>query len=186
MLHFLDVSGSEGRNPVEDFKIINKELEKYSEKLAKRKQVIVANKIDIMQNEDLLKEVENLAKKENLELFKISAATGEGVKELIKRVSELLKELPKEDIIEGIEDRVVYTLKEDEDEFEIDIVDGEFIVSGPAVERLMGRVNIQDNESMHYFQKQLNELGIEAKLKEKGIKEGDTVKILEWEFEWYN
>ena len=161
-------------------------MEKYSEKLSKRKQVIVANKVDIMQNEDLLKEVENLAKKENIELFKISAVTGEGVKELIKRVSELLKELPKEEIIEDIEDRVIYTLKEDEDEFEVEIIDGEFIVSGPAVERLMGRVNIQDNESMHYFQRQLNELGIEGKLKEKGIKEGDTVKILEWEFEWYN
>lgn len=186
LLHFLDVSGSEGRNPVEDFKIINKELEKYSEKLAKRKQVIVANKIDIMQDEELYKQVEELAKKEGLELFKISAATGEGIKELMKRVSELLKELPKEEIIEGVDERVIYTLKDDEDEFEINVVDGEYIVSGPAVERLMGRVNIQDNESMHYFQKQLNELGIEARLKEKGIKEGDTVKILEWEFEWYN
>ena len=186
LLHFLDVSGSEGRNPVEDFKAINTELKKYSEKLSQRKQIIVANKADIMQDETLYKEIEELAKKEKLELFKISAATGEGVKELIKRVSELLKELPKEEIIEGIEDRVIYTLKDDEDEFDIDIIDGEFIVSGPAVERLMGRVNIQDNESMHYFQKQLNELGIEAKLKEKGIKEGDTVKILEWEFEWYN
>ena len=186
LLHFLDVSGSEGRNPVEDFDTINSELKKYSEKLSTRKQVIVANKIDIMQDEELYKQVEELAKKEGLELFKISATTGEGIKELMKRVSELLKELPKEEIIEGVDERVIYTLKEDEDEFEINVVDGEYIVSGPAVERLMGRVNIQDNESMHYFQKQLNELGIEAKLKEKGIKEGDTVKILEWEFEWYN
>ena len=68
----------------------------------------------------------------------------------------------------------------------VEVVDGEYVVSGPAVERLMGRVNIQDNESMHYFQKQLTELGIEAKLKEMGIKEGNSVKILEWEFEWYN
>ena len=78
------------------------------------------------------------------------------------------------------------TLKEDKDEFDVEVIDGEYIVSGPAVERLMGRVNIQDNESMHYFQRQLNELGIEARLKNMGIKEGDTVKILEWEFEWYN
>ena len=81
---------------------------------------------------------------------------------------------------------MVYTLKDDKEEFEIEVIDGEYIVSGPAVERLMGRVNIQDNESMHYFQKQLSSLGIEAKLKQKGIKEGDSVKILEWEFEWYN
>ena len=102
------------------------------------------------------------------------------------RVSELLKELPKEELIEESEERVIYTLKDDKDEFEIEIIDGEYVVSGPAVERLMGRVNIQDNESMHYFQRQLSELGIEAKLKEMGIKEGDSVKILEWEFEWYN
>ena len=186
LLHFLDVSGSEGRNPVEDFKTINLELKKYSEKLSTRKQVIVANKVDIMQGDTLYKEVEELAKENGLELFKISAVTGEGIKELMTRISELLKELPKEELIEPEEERVIYTLKDDKDEFNIEVIDGEFIVSGPAVERLMGRVNIQDNESMHYFQKQLNELGIEAKLKEKGIKEGDTVKILEWEFEWYN
>lgn len=186
LLHFLDVSGSEGRNPVDDFKVINEELKKYSEKLSTRKQVIVANKIDAMQDEKLLKEVEEMAKENEIELFKISAVTDEGIKELMKRISELLKELPKEDIIEPIEERVVYTLKDEEDEFEIENVKGEYIVSGPAVDRLMGRVNIQDNESMHYFQKQLRELGIEAKLKEKGVKEGDTVKILEWEFEWYN
>ena len=186
LLHFLDISGQEGRNPVDDFNTINKELKKYSEKLATRKQIIVANKIDVMQDDTLYKEVEKLAKENNLELFKISAATGEGIKELMTRVSELLKELPKEELIEETEERVVYTLKEDKDEFDVEVIDGEYIVSGPAVERLMGRVNIQDNESMHYFQRQLNELGIEARLKNMGIKEGDTVKILEWEFEWYN
>lgn len=186
LLHFLDVSGLEGRNPVEDFKIINEELKKYSEKLSTRKQVIVANKIDVMQDENLYKQVEELAKEKGLEIFKISAATGEGIKELMQYISKLLKELPKEETIESSEERVVYTLKDDKEEFDVEIIEGEYIVSGPAVERLMGRVNIQDNESMHYFQKQLRELGIEAKLKEMGIKEGDSVKILEWEFEWYN
>ena len=186
LLHFLDVSGSEGRNPVEDFNIINEELKKYSEKLSTRKQVIVANKIDVMQDDSLYQEVEKMAKEKEIEIFKISAATGEGVKELIAEISKLLKELPKEETIEATDERVVYTLKDDKEEFEVEVVDGEYIVSGPAVERLMGRVNIQDNESMHYFQKQLSQLGIEAKLKQKGIKEGDSVKILEWEFEWYN
>ena len=186
LLHFLDVSGSEGRNPVEDFNIINEELKKYSEKLSTRKQVIVANKIDVMQDDSLYQEVEEMAKEKGIEIFKISAATGDGVKELIGAISKLLKELPKEEIIEATDERVIYTLKEDKEEFEVEVIDGEYIVSGPAVERLMGRVNIQDNESMHYFQKQLASLGIEAKLKEKGIKEGDSVKILEWEFEWYN
>ena len=186
LLHFLDVSGAEGRNPVEDFKIINEELKKYSAKLSTRKQVIVANKMDVMQDTSLLDEVEKMAKEKEIEIFKISAATGDGIKELMKRVSELLKELPKEEIIEDTDERVIYTLKENKDEFKVEIVNGEFVVSGPAVERLMGRVNIQDNESMHYFQKQLSDLGIEARLKLMGIKEGDTVKILEWEFEWYN
>ena len=186
LLHFLDVSGSEGRNPVEDFNIINEELKKYSEKLSTRKQVIIANKIDVMQDDSLYQEVEKMAKEKQIEIFKISAATGEGVKELIAAISKLLKELPKEETIEATDERVVYTLKDDREEFEVEVIDGEYIVSGPAVERLMGRVNIQDNESMHYFQKQLSSLGIEAKLKEKGIKEGDSVKILEWEFEWYN
>ena len=186
LLHFLDVSGAEGRNPVEDFNIINEELKKYSEKLSTRKQVIVANKVDIMQDESLYNKVEQMAKEKNIEIFKISAATGEGIKELMQSISKMLKELPKEETIEALDERVIYTLKEDKEEFEIEVIDGEYIVSGPAVERLMGRVNIQDNESMHYFQKQLLQLGIEAKLREKGIKEGDSVKILEWEFEWYN
>jgi len=186
LLHFLDVSGSEGRNPVEDFEVINEELRKYSEKLSTRKQVIVANKIDVMQDDSLYQEVEKLAKEKGLEIFKISAATGEGIKELMQVISKLLKELPREETIEASDERVVYTLKDDKEEFEVEIIDGEYIVSGPAVERLMGRVNIQDNESMHYFQKQLNQLGIEAKLKAMGIKEGDSVKMLEWEFEWYN
>ena len=186
LLHFLDVSGAEGRNPVEDFHIINKELKKYSEKLATRKQVIVANKIDIMQEDSLYKQVEQMATENGLELFKISAVTGEGIKELIQRVGVLLKELPKEELLESTEERVVYTLKEEEEDFKIEVIDKEYVISGPAVERLMGRVNIQDNESMYYFQKQLTELGIEAKLKAMGIQEGDSVKILDWEFEWYN
>ena len=142
--------------------------------------------MELVEKYSELKEVENLARENNFELFKISGVTGEGIKDLMVRVSELLKELPKEELIEESEERVIYTLKDDKDEFEIEIIDGEYVVSGPAVERLMGRVNIQDNESMHYFQRQLSELGIEAKLKEMGIKEGDSVKILEWEFEWYN
>ena len=103
----------------------------------------------------------------------------------MKYISKTLKTLPKEDLIET-EEKIVYTLNEEKSNFKIEIIDGEYIITGPAVERLMGRINIGDNESMHYFQKSLRELGIEEELKKKGIKEGDTVKILEWEFEWYN
>lgn len=184
LLHFLDVSGQEGRNPVEDFYAINKELKKYSEKLSTRKQIIVANKIDVMENEELMKQVEELAKKENLELYKISAATKQGVEELIDHVTEVLKELPKEQLID-IEDKVVYTLEDKQDQWTIKLEDGVFIVSGKAVERLMGRVNIEDNESMYYLQKCLKNMGIEDKLKEMGVCEGDTVILDDWELEWY-
>ena len=112
LLHVIDVSGSEGRNPVEDFKIINNELKKYSEKLSKRKQIIVANKIDSMQDETLYKELSELAKKEKLEIFKISAVTGEGIKELLNKVSQELKELPKEDLVEVEKDKKIYELKD--------------------------------------------------------------------------
>ena len=184
LLHFLDVSGVENRNPVEDFYAINKELKKYSEKLSNRKQIIVANKIDIMQDDKLLKEVEKLAKKENLELFKISAATKEGVQELIDYVSKTLETLPKEELID-IEEKIVYTLEDKNDEWEIKEENGVFKVSGRAVERLMGRINIEDNESMHYLQKCLKNMGIEDKLKEMGVCEGDTVILADWELEWY-
>ena len=184
LLHVLDIAGTEGRNPVDDFNKINEELKKYSEKLATRKQIIVANKIDSMQDEENLKAIEDLAKENGLELFKISAVTGEGLNELFNHVAKIIKTLPKEDIVDS-EDRIVYTLEDDTDSFEIEVKANEFIVTGPAVERLMGRVNIGDNESYHYMEKMLKKLGIDTALREKGVKEGDTVKILEWEFEWY-
>lgn len=183
LLHVIDVSGTEGRNPVEDFYTINEELKKYSEKLSTRKQIIVANKIDVMQDATLLSELEELAKKENLELFKISGVTGEGVEALINRVEQALKELPHEELIEE-EERIVYTLEEEED-FTVTQERGKFLVEGKAVYRIMSRVNMDDNESMYYFHKCLENTGINAKLKEMGIKEGDIVKMLDWEFEWY-
>ena len=184
LLHVIDVSGIEGRNPVQDFYTINEELKGYSEKLSTRKQIIVANKIDVMQDDTGLKKLEELAKKEGLELFKISGVTGQGVPELLNRVSEVLKTLPKEEIVEA-EERVVYTLEDDKDDFTVSKEGDTFVIEGKAINRLMGRINIDDNESMYYFQKNLKSLGIEDELKRQGIKEGDFVKILNWTFEWY-
>lgn len=185
LLHVIDCSGSEGRDPVDDFNVINNELKAYSEKLSSRKQIIVANKADAIQDDTGYKKLEKMAKEKNIEIFKISAVTGEGLKELFTHVSDVLKTLPKEDLIE-YEDKVVYTLQEENQGFDIEIVDGDFIVTGPAVEKLMGRVNIGDNESMAYLERNLAELGINDKLREMGVKEGDTVKLLEWEFEWFD
>ena len=186
LLHVIDIAGTEGRNPVEDFYKVNEELKKYSEKLAKRKQIIVANKSDALQDDENLKALEKLAKENNLEIYKISAATGEGVNSLMNHVAEVIKTLPKEEIVDS-EDRVVYTLEDSQDEFTItERKTGEFYVEGPAVERLMGRVNIGDNESFAYLQRMLKKLGIEEELRARGVQEGDTVHILEWDFEWYD
>ncbi len=183
LLHVIDVSGSEGRDPVEDFYTINEELKKYSQKLSERKQIIVANKIDSMQDESLYNNLEKLAKEKGVEIFKISAATNVGIKELMNHVSQVLKTLPKENLVEIKDEEKVYTL-EDEEPFTINKEGNNYIIDGPAVEKLMKRVNLNDNESMYYFHKMLDELGVSQKLKEMGIKDGDNVTIAGWELEW--
>lgn len=182
LLHVIDVSGSEGRDPVDDFEKINSELKKYSKKLSERTQIIVANKSDIIQDEEKFEELSKLAKKHNIKIFKISAVTGEGISELIKYVSDLLKILPKEELLE-YEDKKIYKL-ENKDDYTIRKEEGMFVIEGEPVERIMRRVNIDDNESLYYLQKNLDELGVHEKLKKMGIKEGDIVKIADYELEW--
>ncbi len=184
LLHVIDVSGLSGRDPIEDYYVINKELEKYSEKLAKRKQIIVANKIDSMQDPEIYEKLEKLAKENNQELFKISAATGEGIKELMIEVSKILKTLPKEILIEKTENKKIYTLEKEEEPYTIVKEEDMFIVDGPAIRELMRKVNMEDNESLYYFQKKLNELGVNEKLKQAGVQEGDTVKVYDYLLEW--
>lgn len=184
LLHVLDIAGTEGRDPLDDYNKINEELKKYSEKLAERKQIIVCNKLDVLQDDENLKNIEKLAKEKNIEVFKISAVTGEGLEELFNHVAEVLKTLPKEDLYE-IDETMVYTLEDEEDEFTIRIEKDEFIVEGPAVEWLMRRINVGDRESIGFMQKMLKKLGIEDALKEKGICEGDTVNLDGYIFEWY-
>ena len=183
LLHFIDVSGLEGRNPLEDYHAINEELKKYSEKLSKRKQIIVATKADIIQDEANYNELEKFAKDNNIEMYKISSVTGEGIQELLEKVVEELKVLPKEELTD-VEEKTVYTLKEEEPSWTIRKENETFVIEGKAVERLMGRINLSDNESMYYFHKKLRELGIEDKLKEMHVCEGDTVIIDGYELEW--
>lgn len=143
--------------------------------------------MDIVQDDTNLKELEKLAKEKNLEFFKISSATGEGLEELINHVSDVLKTLKPEEIFES-EDNKLYTLEDEKDEvgFTVEkIGENEYYVSGPKVENLMRRVNISDTESFAYLQKNLKKLGIEDELLKQGVKEGDTVRILDWHFEYY-
>lgn len=183
LLHLIDVSDTTGRDVIEDFNIINNELKQYSEKLSKRKQIIVATKIDSMQTQEKYEELKQMAKENNIEIYKISSVTGEGLQELLNRIIEVLKILPKEDLIE-IEDRVTYVL-EDEEKFTIERQDGMFVITGKAIEKLMRKINIDDNESMYYFHRGLSNLGVDEELRKQGIKEGDIVKILDYELEWY-
>ena len=183
LLHLIDVSGEEGRNPVNDFNVINEELRKYSEKLAQRKQIIVATKCDSV-NKELLEELEKMAKEKNMDFFKISSATGEGLEILLDYVSKLIKTLPKEEIVEK-EEKIVYTLEDGEGEFTVTKEKDKYIVTGEIVERVIRRVNIEDNESLYYLHKKLRELGVEEELKKQGIKEGDIVRIANYELEWY-
>ena len=138
-----------------------------------------------MQDDTEYKELEEVAKEMGYEIFKISAATKSGLNELIAHVAEVVKTLPKEEVVEK-DERVMYTLEDERPEFEIEIVNGEYVVTGPAIERIMGRINPDDNESLSYFQKTLKKLGVDNALKEKGIKDGDSVKFIDWEFEWYD
>ncbi len=184
LLHVIDVSGIDGRNPIDDFNTINKELKKYSEKLATRKQIIVASKADIIQDETLYNELEKFAKENNIEIFKISSVTGEGVDRLLKYVTDILKTLPKEELYEK-EERVIYELEDKKDEYEVSKTKDGYEVTGKAIERIIGRINIDDNESMYYFHKCLENIGLNKKLKSMGVKEGDIVKIDSYEFEWY-
>lgn len=136
-----------------------------------------------MQDSTLYERLEKLAKEKGLEIFKISAATGEGVKELMHEVAKVLKTLPKEQIVEETTPRKVYRLEEEEP-YTITRKDDMFVVDGPAIRELMRKVNMEDNESLYYFQKRLSELGVNQKLKDAGVQEGDTVEVFDYLLEW--
>lgn len=186
LLHFVDVSGSEGRDAVKDFETINEELKSYSEKLSNRTQIIVASKADLITDDTQLKALEEIAKKNNQKLFKISSATGEGVEELMNYVSKTLKTLPKESLIDFEEQEVekVYTLDVAKETFKIDRQGKIFTVTGDEIEKLMRKVNIGDFESLFYLHKKMDDMGINKALKKYGIHEGDIVKIGGYEMEW--
>ena len=183
LIHVIDVAGTEGRDPVQDFYKINAELSNYSEKLSNKLQVVAANKIDVMQDEENYRRLEKIAKQKGYEIFKISAVTGEGLNELFNRVAELLKEIPKQELEEV--DKTVYYNYEDENEgWRITRENNTFIIDGKEIENVMRRVNFSDYESLAYFHNTLKKMGIEAELKRRGIKEGDIVKIFDLEFQY--
>ena len=182
--HVVDISCFEGRDPVEDIIKINTELEKYSPELASRKQIIVANKTDALDPEVVdVNAFETYVKENGWELMYVSAATGEGLNNLIIRSAEELKELPPMTIYDAEyepEDAYVGGGKETSIHYE----DGVYIVEGEWLFNLMGQINFSDYESLNYFQRILQRSGVFEELEKHGCKDGDTVSIYDFEFDF--
>ncbi len=186
LIHIVDISGLEGRDALDDFDKINGELKLYNEKLATRPQVVVANKMDILEDESIFDEFKNELEGRGYKVFKMSAATRQGVDDVIAYVSELLREAEEIELVSE-EEMFRPELDEVQDEgLQIDIEDGVYVVTGKALRRFMYSVNFDDMESLQYFQKAMESQGVFDRLREMGIEDGDTVRIYEIEFEFYN
>ena len=186
LIHIVDISGLEGRDALDDFDKINSELKLYNEKLATRPQVVVANKIDILEDESVFEKFKNELENRGYKVFKISAATRQGVDDVINYVSELLQEAEEIELVSE-EEMFRPELDEQQDEgLQIDIEDGVYVVTGKSLRRIMYSVNFDDMESLQYFQKAMESQGVCDRLRERGLEDGDTVRIYEIEFEFYN
>lgn len=185
ILHVVDASGVEGRDPVEDYHRINAELKKYSEKIARRTQILVANKMDLPGAGENYARLEKLAAAEGIAIFPVSAATREGLAALIAETAKALDRYVEEpEKTDGIK---VYDADKDEDPERITITRndrGDFIVSGKALEKLVAMTNFGNDEALRRFQYIWRMKGIDSRLKKRGIKEGDTVHIGAMEFEF--
>ena len=181
LIHVVDVSGIEGRNPIEDFDKINSELEKYSSVLAGKLQVVAANKTDLGMYPELLEEFKEEMEKRGITVFEISAATNRGVKELINYAYQKLCEIPKEDFCEVVED-LVETCSDEL--FTVKVEDGEFYVEGGYISYLVDSTNFDDYESVNHFQDALRRKGVIEALEKEGVQEGDIVHLYEIEFEF--
>ncbi len=189
LLHVVDISREEGRDPIEDIKTINAELAKYSPTLAARPQIVVGNKSDmvLLEYEDYVKDFERFVKEElKAHLVYVSAVTGEGLDEMVRLTEKTLATLPPitvyESEVEAEDEAASLTVGERETiirkEGEVYFVEGEWIYN------LMGQVNFGDYESMNFFQRVLKKQGVFDKLKEAGIEDGDTVNMYDFEFEF--
>ena len=184
LIHVVDASGSEGRDPIEDYKAINEELRQYSLPLADRPQLVAANKTDLAPDGENLARFRDYIASLGLPLYEISAATGEGLRALTLAAAAELRKLPpvptfEEEYVEPEE-----ALASPE-ELTIRRQDADlWVVEGPWLERLLGRINLSDSESRMYFDRRLREAGIFERLEDLGVQEGDTISMYDWEFEY--
>ena len=189
LLHVVDISCFEGRDPVEDVKNINAELEKYSPELAKRPQIIVANKVDALDESVVdVKAFEDFVDENGWEMIYVSAATHEGIRDMILRVSERLKLLPPITIYESEVSPEEALLSDMQgagvEDTTIRVEGGVWYVEGDWIYNLMGRINFDDYESLNYFQRVLQQNGVFRMLEEKGCRDGNTVSIYDFEFDY--
>jgi Obg family GTPase CgtA len=182
IIHVLDVSGLEGRDPVEDYKKINAELKLYNERLASRPQLVAANKMDLPAGRENFAQVAAYMAGEGREIFPVSAATGEGLKALMDRAMTLLAEHrdepapAAETVVYAARPEAAFSIRRDDD--------GAFVVEGREIEKLVAMTNFDNDEALRRFQLAWRRLGVDGDLKERGIKEGDTVRIRGTEFEF--
>lgn len=186
LIHIVDISGLEGRNALEDFDAINGELKLYNEKLSTRPQVVVANKIDILEDESVYEEFKTTLEERGYKVFKMSAATREGIDDVIAYVSQILKDAEEIELVSEEELYVPELDDAEEEGLQVEIEDGVYVVTGKSLRRIMYSVNFEDMESIQFFQKTMESQGVFDKLREMGIEDGDTVKIYDIEFEFYD
>ncbi|MBR2591277.1 MAG: GTPase ObgE [Clostridia bacterium] len=186
LIHIVDVAGSEGRDPIEDFNTINEELVKFNPALAERPQIVAANKIDLADDEQLERFKAFITEEKQLPYFEICAPILVGTKELINYTAECLSKLPP---IKTYEAQIISTeelLEKDTQSFTITADGDTYYVDAPFLVKVLNRVDMDDYESLQYFQSVLIKSGIIDALREKGIHEGDTVNIYDFEFEFVN
>ena len=185
LLHVVDVAGVEYRDPIEDIKTINRELEKYSPELASRPQIIVANKCDMLPTSQVdVDAFEAFVDENGWELFYVSAVTGEGLDTLIHAVGERLKLLPPILVYESEVAPEAEVAVASVDDITIRHEDGKYIVEGEFIYNIMGRINFDNYESLNYFQHTLQRNGVFEKLEAAGCTDGDTVSIYDFEFDY--
>ncbi|HEY5556509.1 GTPase ObgE [Acetobacterium sp.] len=187
LIHLLDASGSEGRDPLEDFTAINVELEKYNKKLAQRVQIVALNKVDLMLELDKVDVLKTKLEALGYEVFIISAVTGLGLDKLMSRVVLLLDEIGEVEPIFDIEPvaETLYTPDFKENQFTIEKIDEVFEVEGEFLERLINSVNFEDLDSIGFFQRVLKDKGVFTELESMNIQDGDFVRLHEVEFEYF-
>lgn len=187
MIHIVDAAGTEDRDPISDIKAINKELEAYNPELLKKPQVIAANKIDAIYGDEneIIKGLREEFETEGIKVFPISAVSGQGLKELLYEVKNLLATCPKETTVYEQEfDPELNFFKDEPYTIEID-KDGAYVVEGPKIEKMLGYTNIESEKGFLFFQRFMKEQNILKELEEKGIQEGDTVKMYGHAFDYY-